>query len=593
MRLTGRRSDGIIKEEFDKCFVIPFDTNCGDTGKNQPQAVEFDVVIFDNNQAAETQTNEKAMPGTDFSSAIPIQIMLDNDMSFRMINVRHLFQDALIYFDTCVTYHFKVHGYFDKGVYDLWIAREDEPWIQMANKYAFSSQWVCGSDIHKLCIACDNSFSFKVENISFYEVKEEILSLHKEAAAPKVYHVGPSREYKTLQEVAIRLNPGDTVLVDGDCVYPGQVSLTRPGTDDARITIKGVRVNGKRPVIDGEGVSQDCVELSGHFYNFEGFEVRNAKRCGIHHHAHSIVIGDCVIHDCPGGILSYDVNTGSITIEHCEIYNCGNGAYEHQLYIATDELRFPGSVFRLEHCYLHHGKGGHNVKTRSERNEIYYNWIENAFYHNLELIGPDPDYNPVDEDMAREDSDVVGNVIISDRWYMVRVGGDGTGQSKGRCRFVNNTFVSMDEEVKEVFRIMFGIESIEMHNNVFYTSKASRMGILIEDKAEWSQGKKLIWGSNNWVQDQKDAPLEWAQTKSGSHPGFADVENFDFRLTDESPLIGAGRVPTESLTHYPFPNPLEVPLYFAPMRALNKTCCGTERKIEGQIIDIGACSRKG
>lgn len=61
----------------------------------------------------------------------------------------------------------------------------------------------------------------------------------------------------------------------------------------------------------------------------------------------------------------------------------------------------------------HHSNGGNNVKSRAERNEIYYNWIEDAYYHELELIGPDPGGAPDgwSEELKREDSDVVGNVL--------------------------------------------------------------------------------------------------------------------------------------------------------------------------------------
>jgi len=37
---------------------------------------------------------------------------------------------------------------------------------------------------------------------------------------------------------------------------------------------------------------------------------------------------------------------------------------------------------------VHDGNGGNGVKSRAERNEIYYNWIEGSLYHELELIGP-------------------------------------------------------------------------------------------------------------------------------------------------------------------------------------------------------------
>src|ERR1041384_8237829 len=56
--------------------------------------------------------------------------------------------------------------------------------------------------------------------------------------------------------------------------------------------------------------------------------------------------------------------------------------------MATDETAFPGAVFRMQHCYVHDGNGGNNVKTRAERNEIYYNWIEGAAYRAVELSGP-------------------------------------------------------------------------------------------------------------------------------------------------------------------------------------------------------------
>ncbi len=97
----------------------------------------------------------------------------------------------------------------------------------------------------------------------------------------------------------------------------------------------------------------------------------------------------------------------------------------------------------MQYCYIHDANGGNAVKSRAERNEIYYNWIEGALYHELELIGPDP-AGGVSEGAAREDSDVVGNVLRKrNDFAVVRFGGDGTGQSNGRYRFVNNTVITM------------------------------------------------------------------------------------------------------------------------------------------------------
>jgi len=205
--------------------------------------------------------------------------------------------------------------------------------------------------------------------------------------------VGPSRQYKTLQQVTGLLLPGDTVLVDGDAVYTGGVVFSRPGTAQQRIVIRGVRINGIRPVIDGgtNGVTfMTASPNAADHYTLEGFDVRNASFRGIYHQADDLILRDVVIHGCNNGLMGADNGSGSLLLEYAEIYGCGSGTQAHQIYMATDESTHPGSVFRMQFCYMHDGAGGNNVKSRAERNEIYYNWIEGAYYHELELIGPDP-----------------------------------------------------------------------------------------------------------------------------------------------------------------------------------------------------------
>ena len=114
------------------------------------------------------------------------------------------------------------------------------------------------------------------------------------------------------------------------------------------------------------------------------------------------------MHDCPGqGILGADRGSGSFLLEYVEVHHTGAGTSAHQIRMATDEVAHPGSVFRMQYCYVHDANGGNNVKSRAQRNEIRYNWIEGALYHEIELIGPDG----ADEGLFREDSDVVGNVF--------------------------------------------------------------------------------------------------------------------------------------------------------------------------------------
>ncbi len=231
------------------------------------------------------------------------------------------------------------------------------------------------------------------------------------SAQAATYQVGPTRTLKKLQDVAPLLAPGDLVEVDGDATYPGDIIFTRPGAPTNRITIRGLRVNGQRPVLSG-GTNTVEFRLSNH-YVFEGFDVTGGSFRGIYHHAHDITVRDTVVHDCPAhGILGADTDSGSLTLEYVEVYNCGNGTGQHPVYMATDEFKYPGAVFRMQYCYLHDQRGGNNIKSRAERNEIYYNWVSGGFYGEIELIGPDPKGNKnVAVDLKREDSDVVGNVF--------------------------------------------------------------------------------------------------------------------------------------------------------------------------------------
>src|SRR5262249_40274878 len=173
----------------------------------------------------------------------------------------------------------------------------------------------------------------------------------------------------------------------------------------------------------------------------------------------------------------------------------GTGEYNHQIYMATDETMYPGSVFRMQYCYVHDGTGGNNVKSRSERNEIYFNWIEGAFYHELDLIGPDGQ----DPALAREDSDVVGNVLVKhSEWRIARIGGDGTGNTEGRYRFVGNTMILSDVSGVAI-GLQETVESVEMHDNVILQVGGS--GAAIWDHNEPSGPAPVFYGSNNWVQD--------------------------------------------------------------------------------------------
>ncbi|HSO00173.1 MAG TPA: hypothetical protein VLS89_17895 [Candidatus Nanopelagicales bacterium] len=396
-----------------------------------------------------------------------------------------------------------------------------------------------------------------------------------------VYKVGPSRQYKNLGQVANLLQPGDVVEVDGDATYPSAL-FTRNGTASSKITVRGVRVNGKRPRLSG---GTNTVELAGNHYLFEGFDITGgASRC-VFHHAHDITLRDSVIHDCPShGILGADQDSGSLLMEYTEVYACGSGTTRHPVYIATDESAYPGAVFRMQHCYIHDAIGGNAVKTRAERNEIYYNWIEGGLYKELELIGPDGQ----NEALRREDSDVVGNVFRKvHNQFVVRVGGDGTGQSWGRYRFVNNTFL-LKQGSSAAIHAFDGLESIEMHNNIFYRVGGGSVQVVRND-GDWATGSPIITGTKNAMPQGSTGTFGLSQTLIQNNPGFVSEAALDFRLGPASPLCNIGVSVTQSPAGHAFPSPLALPL-FHPRRGLQAVGSAAARPVSGGV-DLGAFER--
>lgn len=406
-------------------------------------------------------------------------------------------------------------------------------------------------------------------------------------ARAETYKVGPNDEYATIQDTLDLLAPGDIVEVAGDNTYPGDLWFRedQSGTPDQPVTVRGVAVDGKRPILTGVGTEQyhDMVVLlnASHFV-FEGFEIAgdsDPDHQGLVHKADDVTVRDVVVHDVGShGLLGTDFDSGSLTLENCEFYANGNGLYDHQIYMATDESTYPGSVFRMQFCYVHDGAGGNNVKSRAERNEIYYNWIEGAVFHELDLIGPDGQ----DPGLAQENSDIVGNVLIKhSEWRIARIGGDGTGNTAGRYRFVNNTMI-LGELSGTAIGLQETVESLELHNNVVF--RIGDPGASLVRHSEPSGPDPVFVGSNNWIADGfTDIPAEFTGSLAGVDPGFTDLATFDLRPVDGAPIVDAGTDAT-AVADPGLPGPLALPAFVPPARAL-----GSEAPRPADVaVDIGA-----
>ncbi|UQA58876.1 hypothetical protein [Polyangium aurulentum] len=412
-----------------------------------------------------------------------------------------------------------------------------------------------------------------------------VVTVLASSAAAATYEVGPGQQYQSLEQVRDLVGPGDVIELQGDAAYSGDLKLKKSGTAGAKITVRGVRKNGKRPVIRG---GDQGIKVMGSHYVLEGLEITGSARSCLVHSGNDLTVRDTVVHDCPKhGILGTDTESGSLTLDHVEVYRAGSGLKYHSIYIATDEKAYPGSVFRMQHSYVHDVNGGNAVKSRAERNEIYYNWVESAEYHVLELIGSEE----FPAGVVREDSDVVGNVLRkTGGGPAIRLGGDGSGDSFGRFRLVNNTVV-LAPGASSVLRLFEGIESVEVTNNVFYQTGGAPIAKLMRSKeAKWSLGHAKISGRNNWIPEGSgEVPTTWTATIYGDDPGFADAKGLNLVPTSGSALCDAGTAPGNA-GDAPIPHPLAAPSASPPPRALLKLGTSMQRPQSGRL-DIGAYER--
>ena len=408
-------------------------------------------------------------------------------------------------------------------------------------------------------------------------------------ASAATYQVGPARTLKRLQDIAGTLKPGDIVELDGNATYTGGVILDQSGTAALPITVRGMRVGGVRPILSG---GTNTIEVQGAYTVVEGLDITaGTSRC-FYHHADHVTVRDTVIHDCPAqGLLGADNDSGSLLAEYIEVHHCGQGTQNHQIYMSTDPTTFPGAVFRLQHSYIHDGVGGNNVKSRAQRNEIYYNWIEGAYYHELELIGPDVGAGVVTAGQFRYDSEVVGNVLRKRggaNFWIVRFGGDLLeNSSNGRYRFTSNTVVTEAGD-PGVFRLHFGLESLEADDNVFYAIGGVAQTMIRDTEANWVGGIRRVTGVNNWLTNaQFAASVEWTGTLTGTDPGFANFAANDLHPIQSSPLVNHGTTTTAGYSGYALPNPLAVAQYEPPLRSAENAASVKTRTVVGEL-DIGA-----
>lgn len=423
----------------------------------------------------------------------------------------------------------------------------------------------------------------------------------------------PSTQFPTLASLLPTLVPGD--IVDVRPMANGQpygaVKFTKAGTPQLPIILRGVRdVSGKLPRIEGfDAAVRGAVKFQGaHHMVLDSFEITNganalsnasqqardqALYC-IANQAHEVTLRNSRVFDCLNhGILGQDEGSGTLTLDRVEVTTSGcdegkgmtcardasgDSDFKHPVYVATDPEANGGAVFRVLNSYLHDNIAGETIKSRAQRAEIRGNWIESKGLQDraLGLYG----YDGFAASLANPiRHDIVGNVIVAvGGSSMARFGGDGTGSTFGRTRFVNNT-VLLDgsygalNESQPVIRLDGELEAFIAHNNIFHvagsTGPAPRKLVLVRENGafEWAGGQPRMLLTHNHVPEgsmllrtvnavrvnlgQAAPPPAGYQLQSwirADSPGFVldtTLASPDLKLKPDSPLRAATHFGTQ------------------------------------------------
>jgi len=429
---------------------------------------------------------------------------------------------------------------------------------------------------------------------------------------PKIYEVGPDKKYTGIIDCpTYDLKAGDQIHVYYKPEpYYEKFLLHGEGSEETPIILKGIADEyGNMPVLDGTNASsqkdisiwnedrqiikigQANDKLSDYII-VEGFELRNANNtnkfidtkenekqylenaCGIRvEYGKHIIIRNCNIYSNGNGIQTGATDNQMILlIEHCNINNNGvcswMNSYIHNLYLSGEN----NSEITVQYCKIGNLlSNGQQVKSRAHNIIFRYNWVEGGRNSQLDLVEDAANMETVESDAY-----VYGNVIIkpdpAENSSMIHFGGDQPDTNRrGTLFFFNNTCIVNDTKTwgtRRIFNVTGERPEIKAYNNIFYMNSSTSYQII--------EGSTKLSGENNWISQQiKDDNELLINSLFGETPGFVNLQEYDFHLTNDSQCIDKG-VRNALINTYPLDVQIVMFLEFETRKAING------------FIDIGA-----
>jgi hypothetical protein len=245
-------------------------------------------------------------------------------------------------------------------------------------------------------------------------------------------------------------------------------------------------------VIKGRDTTVENIE-------FSNARVDDRNGAGIRQEGPGLIVRNCYFHHNENGILSNSDPNSDIIVEHSEFFANGHGdGLSHNMYIGLIRK------FTLRYSYSHGADIGHQVKSRAGKNFILYNRLmDEATGTSSYLIDlPNGGY-----------SAVIGNVLQqspeTDNSTMVAFGAEGSLHKSSVLYMANNTLVN------------------DRHTGIFLKIKPVLNGNVVANNLFAGRGKLI--GEANFINN-----LETTK------PEFLSANNYDYRLTENSPAVDAG-----------------------------------------------------
>jgi len=327
-----------------------------------------------------------------------------------------------------------------------------------------------------------------------------------DAPKSRLIQVGRDRAIKRIADAARRARSGDVIEVDageyaGDIASWRQNNLTiRAVGGRARLVQTGGSAEGKAIwVIKGDNVLVENFE-------FAGAHTPGRNGAGIRHEGGKLTVRNCLFEDSQMGLLTWNEEGASLTVEKSEFRNNAVAAdyhrgdpIGHQIYVGTI------GTFRMTDSYVHHGAFGHLVKSRAQENHIVNNRLtdEPGGKASYELEFPNGGI-----------AYVLGNIIEqsaqSENPDIVSYGAEGYRWPRNELYLVNNTLVDHLTDGGNFVHVRPGVDQVKVFDNL------------------------LLGNARLQLDAQSDAVANVV-----AQPGdVASVTAYDFRLLETSKLAG-------------------------------------------------------